>query len=113
MDAQAHAWNDIEPDNPIPLLTRKKVLGEKMLLARVRLEAGCHVAQHRHDSEQMAIVLSGRVRWNVEGKAVEMGGGEVLCIPGNVAHGLVALEDTEIIDVLSPPGAMGVDAQQD
>jgi quercetin dioxygenase-like cupin family protein len=42
-----------------------------------------------------------------------MRGGEVLQIPGNVWHGVSALEDTYIIDILSPPAAMGVDSQLD
>jgi quercetin dioxygenase-like cupin family protein len=93
-------------------------MGDQMLLARVRLEKGCEVALHRHDSEQMAVVLSGHVVWTVgaEGepnrRQVEMRGGEVLQIPGNVWHGLTAIEDTIIIDILSPPTAMGVDSQK-
>jgi len=113
MDAVAHVWNDIAEDNPIPLLTRRSIAGEKMLVARVRLVKGCHVALHRHESEQIAMVLSGHVRWFFDhGKPdVEMRGGEVLVLPSAVAHGLLALEDTEIVDVLSPLGPMGVDSQ--
>lgn len=90
-----------------------------MLVAWVNLTKGCNVATHSHESEQIAIVLSGRVRWIIgaEGSTdryeVEMGGGEAMVLPSNVPHGVVALEDTEIIDVLSPPGAMGVDSQRD
>jgi len=84
-----------------------------MLVARVRLAAGCHVAPHRHDSEQIAIVLSGHVRWLMgeERRPVEMRGGEVMVLLTNVVHGLDVLEDAEIVDVLSPIGPMGVDSQ--
>ncbi|MEA2554578.1 MAG: hypothetical protein QOJ65_2754 [Fimbriimonadaceae bacterium] len=94
------------------------ITGEKMMVARVHLEKGCHVATHFHESEQIAIVVSGRVRWGLGGEGtperreVEMRGGEVMLLPSNVPHSVDALEDTEIIDVLSPVGPMGVDSQR-
>ncbi|MEZ0326565.1 MAG: cupin domain-containing protein [Fimbriimonas sp.] len=116
-DAIPHQWDTVPLDNPIPLLTRWKVQGDQMLLARVRLEKDCVVALHQHESEQMAVVLSGHVRWTVgaEGepnrREFEMKGGEVLQLPSNVWHGLTALEDTIIVDILSPAAPMGVDRQ--
>lgn len=84
-----------------------------MLAACVELKQGCVVAVHSHPSEQIAIVVSGRVRWTIgsQSEQVEMSGGEVLVLPSNVLHGVEALEDTLIFDILSPPGAMGVDSQ--
>ncbi len=110
-----YRWSEVEVDNPIPLLSRRKVLGDKTLVARVNLAKGCLVATHTHDSEQVAVVLSGKVRWFVgpEGdtRDLVMQEGEVLVIPSNSPHGIEALEDAEIIDILSPPGLMGIDHQ--
>ncbi len=113
MDATTYRWDEIAEDNPIALLTRRTLYGEKMMVARVRLEKGCHVAPHHHDSEQIAIVMSGSCVWLMgeERTPVPMKGGEVMVLPSNVVHGLDVLEDTEIIDVLSPIGPMGVDKQ--
>jgi quercetin dioxygenase-like cupin family protein len=119
MIAAAIKWSEVAPDFPIAKLSRQLVQGSQMLLANVRLEKGCVVALHQHVSEQMAIVLSGHVMWTVgadtdpDQQKIEMRGGEVMRLPGNVWHGVEALEDTHIIDVLSPPGAMGVDSQKD
>jgi quercetin dioxygenase-like cupin family protein len=118
MEAKAYRWSEVEEDNPIALLTRRKVLGEQMLLAKVHLAKGCHVALHSHVSEQMAIIVAGHVRWTLGADGdpgqyqLEMKGGEVLHLPSSLWHGVDALEDTDIIDVLSPPGAMGVDSQK-
>ena len=116
MNAGAYRWAEVEPDRPIDLLTRYKIQGTNILAAKVHLARGCHVALHQHASEQLAIVVSGRVLWTIgeqgqEQDQLEMGGGEVLLIPPNEWHGVDALEDTEIIDILSPPGAMGIDRQ--
>ena len=119
MKAVPFRWSEIESDHPIALLHRKSIHGEKSLVARVTLEPGCHVAPHHHDSEQIAIVLSGKVVWSLgdpgggEVEKLEMSGGEVLHLPSRVWHGVDALELTEIIDILSPPGPMGVDRQRD
>ena len=117
MKATAFKWPEVQEDRPIDLLARRMITGEQMLVAKVSLTKGCDVHLHKHDSEQMAVVISGRVRWTLgaEGspdrREVETGGGEVMWLPSNVPHGVLALEDTEIIDILSPPGKMGIDNQ--
>jgi quercetin dioxygenase-like cupin family protein len=84
-----------------------------MLVAKVSLKKGCHVQRHHHPSEQMSVLLSGRVLWTLgeERRQVELTEGQMLHIPGDFEHEVVALEDTEIVDILSPPAAMGVDSQ--
>ncbi len=108
---------DIEQDSPIELLKRRRVFGDKMLWAFVNLEQGCRVEQHRHESEQIAFLISGRARWclgeagTADYREVDGEAGTVLHIPSNYWHGIEALEETAILDVLSPSGEMGVDSQ--
>jgi len=117
MEAIPYRWSEVAEDNPIPLLTRRMVKGEQALVAQVKLAKGCQVATHSHASEQIAIHVSGRVRWAIgePGSATfeerEMVGGEVMVLPSNVVHSVYAIEDTVILDVLAPPGPMGVDNQ--
>lgn len=108
------AWDNVQSDHPVPLLTRRKIEGDNMLFAMVNLEKGCIVAVHSHASEQIAFVISGRAKWLLgpEQTEVEVTGGQVVRLPGGYPHGVEALEDTVILDVLSPVGAMGVDAQK-
>ena len=88
-----------------------------MLWAHVELAKGCEVATHFHENEQIAYVISGRVLWRLGevGSAdyteQESVGGTVVHLPSNFPHGVLALEDSVILDVLSPPGEMGVDHQ--
>lgn len=119
MDRHLHTWEDLPEDNPIALLKRRKIEGDNMLVARVELQKGCVVAVHSHESEQMAIVVAGKVRWTLghEGAAshriVDVQAGQVVQLPGNFPHGVEALEDSLIYDILSPVGAMGIDSQKD
>ena len=118
MDATKYKWIDIEEDNPIPHLTRRKLQGEKMLVAQVTMAKGCHVASHHHESEQIAVMLSGSTIWTIgaEGsldrKTIPMIDGDIMVIPSNVWHSVDVLEDTVVVDILSPIGPMGVDSQK-
>jgi quercetin dioxygenase-like cupin family protein len=117
MNATIHSVAAIESDNPIALLTRRRLYGDRMLWAHVCLEEGCEVATHQHDNEQIAFVITGKVRWllgepgSADYSETITEGGTVVHLPGGFPHGVIALEDTVILDVLSPPGEMGVDHQ--
>jgi len=118
MDAFNSKWDEIPEDRPISLLTRHMVKGEKGLVARVFLEKGCHVATHRHESEQISVHVSGAALWHVgepgtpEYRDVVIRGGDVMVLPSNVTHCVDAIEDTLIYDFLTPIGPMGVDSQK-
>ena len=117
MDAKVFSIDDLPEDNPIALFARRKVEGEKILFAHIRLTAGCNVACHRHESEQVSYVVEGKVRWTLGepgepgSNVVEVEGGHVVLLPSNVWHGVDALADSLIVDILSPPARMGVDRQ--
>jgi len=107
-------WSEFPTDNPIPLLTRTKLVTERNLVARIFLEKGCVVQLHQHESEQTSIMVSGRAVWWIgpDAEEVEMVGGQVIHFPSNFPHGITATEDCVMIDVVSPAAAMGVDSQK-
>jgi quercetin dioxygenase-like cupin family protein len=114
--ATHYVWEQLPSDNPLELLTRRRVMGKNAMIARVLLRKGCDVKTHAHDNEQFACVLSGRVRFGVgaEGSAqrqdLVVSAGEVLHLPGNVPHSAFALEDSVILDIFSPPSlTTGID----
>jgi quercetin dioxygenase-like cupin family protein len=116
--AHHYSWSEVAEDHPIPLLLRRKILTDKVLVARITLLRGCSVAMHSHVSEQVSIHLSGRVKWFVgrpgEPGAYERetGPGDVIVLPSHVVHGVETIEDSELIDILCPAGPMGVDSQK-
>ena len=104
-----YRWDDLEIDRPIALLTRKRIIGEQMMISQVHLEKGFAVASHAHENEQFACVVSGRIRFGIgdenssDYEQVELVAGEVLHLPSNVIHSAEAVEDTVILDLFSPP----------
>lgn len=110
--AKVHTWEEMEGDRPMDLLLRKRVVGDQAMISHVTLEAGFSVDPHRHENEQMACVLSGRIRFSLpeEGLDVTLGAGQVIHLPGNVLHGATAIEKTVVLDVFSPPSeTTGID----
>ena len=106
--AYHYKWHELAIDAPLELLERRRIAGKRMMLAQVELKRGCHVATHSHESEQLACVLSGRMRFGLgaegspERREVVVQGGEVLHLPSNVPHSADALEDSVVLDVFSP-----------
>ncbi len=107
--ATVYRWAELAPDPPMALLERRRIIGEQMMLSEVLLQKGCEVPTHAHENEQFAYVIRGRVRFGIgaEGSPqrdeIEMTGGEVLHLPANVPHSVVALQETLVLDLFSPP----------
>lgn len=115
-EARVVRWSDLPPDAPMALLERQRIIGTQAMLSRVLLRTGCDVPAHSHPNEQFACVVSGRMRFGLGEpgttgfREVTLAGGEVLHLPGGVKHSAVALEDSEVLDIFSPPSATtGID----
>lgn len=96
-------WDRVELEQLKPDLARQLVVGNQIMLARVLLKKGCVVPRHSHVNEQITYILEGALKFDIEGKEIVVNAGEVLCIPSNVPHAAVAMEDTVDLDVFTPP----------
>jgi quercetin dioxygenase-like cupin family protein len=96
-------WEDLALEDLNPLLQRQFVVGGELMLARVLLKKGCVVPRHSHVNEQLTYILEGALKFDIDGEVIIVRAGEVLCIPPNMPHEAVALEDTVDLDVFNPP----------
>lgn len=99
-------WDDVPLETLSPVLGRKFLVGQKMMLAQVFLKKGCVVPRHQHVNEQYTYIISGGLRFWIgedESQVIDVMGGEVLQIPSMVWHKAEALEDTVDLDVFDPP----------
>ena len=102
-ESRLHRWADIAPEQMNRLTTRQYVVGTNTMLARIVLKKGAHVPLHHHVNEQMSQVVEGSMNFMLEGKVVTVRAGEVLCIPPDVPHEVIALEDSVALDIFNPP----------
>ena len=110
--ATHYRWDDLPREELSPLIGRRLVTGERLMIAHVYLAKGAIVPTHAHDNEQLTYILEGTLRfWLGEdgSEVVDVAAGEVLHIPSNVPHKAEALEDTLDVDVFSPPRADWLD----
>lgn len=99
-------WDDVPAEQLNPLLQRQFISGENITVSYIRLKQGCLVPTHSHESEQVAVIVSGALRFVLgpEGAAREfiVRANEAVIIPPNVPHSAEALEDTFNLDIFSP-----------
>jgi len=105
-DTTFYRWDDVERERVTPLLDRKLITGDQVMLSQVFLKKGCIVPKHQHHNEQFSYIVDGALRFWIGddlSKEVIVRAGEVLHIPAYVWHKAEALEDTLDMDIFSPP----------
>lgn len=95
-------WDEEPVEQLSAGIGRRMLNGEAMTLAQITLGAGAVVPEHEHPNEQIATVVSGRVRFVVGGEERVVGPGESVLIPGDVPHRVDVLEDSVVLDAFAP-----------
>jgi len=105
-DVTWYRWDELPREQVSPMLDRKVITGDRMMLAHVYIKKGCVVPRHQHENEQLSYILEGALKLWIgaeEKKVVIVKAGEVIHIPSMVWHKAEALENTLDVDVFSPP----------
>jgi len=80
------------------------ISGERITLSFASAEPNAPLPPHRHENEQMLIVLEGAIDFVIEGKQYHVEKGDVIALPSNTEHGAYFTEKgARVIDVFSPP----------
>ncbi|HXG92825.1 MAG TPA: cupin domain-containing protein [Blastocatellia bacterium] len=106
-------WREIEEEQITDHLTRRYISSERVTLARFFLKKGCAVAAHSHENEQLSTIISGAIKFVIEGKEIVVRAGETLVIPPFTPHSAEAIEDTDALDVFSPARSDWVEGRDD
>jgi quercetin dioxygenase-like cupin family protein len=110
--ATRYRWGDMPLETLNPLIGRRLIATDRMMLAHVYLEQGAIVPTHSHENEQLTYILEGTLRlWlgDDESQVVDLVAGEVLHIPSHLPHRAEALERTLDVDIFCPPRADWLD----
>jgi quercetin dioxygenase-like cupin family protein len=79
------------------------VQGREITFAIVELDPHSTVARHQHPNEQVGIVLSGSLSFNIGDESRDLTVGDTYVIPGNLPHDATAGPDgAVVIDVFAP-----------
>ena len=83
------------------------ITGEELEIGWYTEPRGTGAKPHHHKSEQIMVVLSGRLRMRIGAEVRDIGPGEVALIPGDQEHEQQALEDdTRFLSFKTAAGAL-------
>jgi quercetin dioxygenase-like cupin family protein len=95
---------DTPPVEFLPGLTFQPVLGEAVLANFVHFQPGAQAPRHVHEEEQMVIVQSGELYFEIDGVTRVLREGDVAVVPPWVSHSAWTTEvECREIDIFTPP----------
>ena len=110
---QLYKWDDVKLEQVRDGISRKFVAGDREMVAQITLRRGAIVPEHSHESEQLTYVLSGALKFTLDGRDVTVREGELLRIPSWMPHSAEAIEDTFELDLFSPIRQDWIDGTDD
>lgn len=94
----------------LPMVTLVKgaksrlIVGDKIMVSFIEMESGMTFPLHRHESEQIMIVLEGSIKQIAGDQELTLHEGDVLVMESNLIHGgQVSQEGCKAIDIFVPP----------
>lgn len=97
-------YPDIPLTELVPGSNSHLVFGERIMVSFLTMSAKSFFPPHRHEAEQIMIVLEGFCDEIIEGKLYRVNPGDVIILPSNIEHGAYLREvDCRVIDIFSPP----------
>jgi quercetin dioxygenase-like cupin family protein len=99
---ERYDWTAISEEKMNPLLTRRVIHTPQMTIARLWLGKGSVVPLHSHVNEQVTMLQSGALQFDMDGERFVLKAGELLVIPPHLPHRVEALEDSTATDLFTP-----------
>lgn len=87
----------------LPGLTYRPFWGENLLVSVVDLEPDTQIPSHSHPHEQITYLLQGELEMDLNGERRTMRPGDLVVIPGGMAHSVVVgPAPVRLLDIFSP-----------
>jgi quercetin dioxygenase-like cupin family protein len=101
--AQHLDWSQAPVERLSEGIERQMIVGERLMLCRLRFAPHVVTAPHDHPHEQMTLVERGRVRFLIGAEERTAEAGDVLHFPSGCWHGATMLEEEVVlIDIFTP-----------
>jgi quercetin dioxygenase-like cupin family protein len=103
IEALVTDWESIPVERISPGIDRQMVVGQNLMICRLRFDALVDTPVHSHPHEQMTFVMKGKVKFLIDGDPVVAVTGDILHFPPDQKHGATMLdEEVVLIDIFSP-----------
>lgn len=96
-------WNSIPVEKISEGIERQMVVGQNLMICRLKFDPFVVTPAHSHPHEQLTLVMQGKVKFILGDEERIMSAGNVLHFPSNHWHGATMLdEEVVLIDIFSP-----------
>ena len=96
-------WATIPVERIADGIERQMMVGDRVMVCRLRLQPHVVTAVHSHPHEQITLVERGRAEFIIDGEKRIAKAGDLLHFPSNIRHGATMLdEEVVLIDIFSP-----------
>lgn len=96
-------WDSIPIQKLASGIERQMIVGEKMMICRLRFAPHTPTTPHDHPHEQMTFVEKGRLKFLIGKEEFIASTGDILHIPSGSWHGSTILdEEVILVDIFSP-----------
>lgn len=96
-------WTSIPVEQLEEGIQRQMILGENLMICRLRFAPNIVTPAHDHPHEQMTLVEKGRVLFTIGSEQRIAKAGDVLHFPSGTWHGATMLdEEVILVDIFSP-----------
>lgn len=97
-------WDVQDPIEVLPGLRFHPILGKNLMANVVHIEPNSSAPVHRHEEEQISIVLEGELEFEVGEQKKIVRRGEAVLIPPYVPHSARTFESSCLeLDIFTPP----------
>ena len=84
-------------------VSARQLAGERISFALIELDPNAAVPEHRHEQEQLGMVIRGQVTFTIDGETRTLGPGGTWRILSNRPHSVVTGPDgAEVLDIFGP-----------
>ena len=94
---QITTWDEFPTVEYVPGVLRQAVSGEKVMMTRIVYRGGAVIPEHRHEAEQIMLVVAGRLWAKVGDEEAEVGPGALMVIGSNVVHAFRQLGNEDVV----------------
>lgn len=103
IEALVTDWNTIPVEQISEGTERQMVVGQNIMMCRLKFDPFVVTQPHSHPHEQMTLVIKGKAKFIVGEEEKIVSAGDVLQFPSNLWHGATMLdEEVILIDIFSP-----------
>lgn len=96
-------WSRVPVEQLEPGIERQMIVGDHLMICRLRIGPKVVTPPHDHPHEQMTIVERGRVLFTISDEQRLAQAGDVLHFPPGTWHGATMLdEEVILVDIFSP-----------